>query len=456
MAVMMAARHSVLQLFLLAAVSRVGSSFIRTASDHFDVHKQSSSLLMMVSKTTPTHTHDWQFHVAPMQCYTNAPLRTWFQTLSREAILWTEMEKTSDLMNGSLEKRFGSPGHKDKTVLQLGGSDALQIQACLRRLSREGYTFDEVNLNCGCPSIETGGAATYGASLMKEPELTRALLESIVSSVDEHCQLSLKCRTGVVESIDELESRNEEEEYAKLHHYIQLASDAGINHLILHARPAVLVGLNPTKNRQVPPLNYKVVERIANDFSELRVTVNGGIHSVDDLEVFKRQDSAIASHMAGRWMLRRPLDVAEVERRLLTGDKTEKRLSTCIDEYSGYVERTMRSKSAVPLSELCLPLFLVSEQLREDYESTTLYKSGDDSGGNGSPAQASFIQEGEFDELYESIKDAVEMIALAGGKSGSRRKALPDYPNFKKLSASFKGLVGTKVANKWKRNRSEL
>lgn len=413
--------------------------------DHF-------TLLEMEPRKAPD---DWQFHVAPMQCYTNAPLRTLFRSLSDKAILWTEMEKTSDLLEGSLERRFGPPGHYN-IVLQLGGNNAMEIRACMELLAREGYSFDEVNLNCGCPSVETGGAANYGASLMKQPELTRELLESIVSSVGDNCNVSLKCRTGVVASVEELETSTDEyDAYTKLHHYIQYASDAGIDHLILHARPAVLAGLNPSKNRQVPPLNYEIVNQIARNFSNLKVTLNGGIQSMSDLTILKEGDGSIASHMAGRWMLRRPLDLAHVHDTFLTGESTDNvQLSSCIDEYSSYIEKMMRSRNALPLSELCLPLYLVSEQLREDYDA--LLWTGDSITDESTDVHDCFVQEDEFDSLYDSLKDAVEMLSFASNGGSNRKKALPQTTNFKKISSCFKGLVGTKVANKWKRNRSEL
>ena len=351
-----------------------------------------------------------QFHVAPMQCYTNAPLRTLFHTLSDNAVLWTEMEKTSDLLNGSFEKRFGEPGHKN-IVLQLGGNDVKEIQKCLVQLKNEGYTFDEVNLNCGCPSIESGGAATYGASLMKKPALTRDLLQSIASTVD--CRVSLKCRTAVAETTEELERNNEEENYAFLHNYIQHACAAGIDHLVLHARPAVLSGLSPSKNRLVPQLNYQVVEQIANDFPDIQVTLNGGIRSFSDLESLVSRDSRIASYMAGRYMLKRPLDLAIVDSRLLSSGSTyDKGLSTCIDNYCAYVERMLHSKNSLPLSELCLPLYLVSEQLREDYALVE-----NDNFNDTTVRKEDLLQEREFDKLYHSIKDAIELIALANGGS---------------------------------------
>jgi hypothetical protein len=155
--------------------------------------------------------------------------------------------------------------------------------------------------------------------------------------------------------------------------------------------------------------------------------------------------------MAGRLMLKRPLDLAIVDSRFLSKDSSyDKRVSTCIDNYSAYVERMMNSKNSQPLSDLCLPLYLVSEQLQEDY---ALIES--DNFDHTTVRKKDLLQECEFDQLYDSIKNAIELIALANGGS-KHKKPFPQYTNFKRLSASFKGIVGTKIANKWKRNRSEL
>jgi len=218
------AHHIFLRLLLTGSLASRAFGFVRTPQATYVHHP--ILVLNLSSKALTATSNEWQFHVAPMQCYTNAPLRTLFRTLSDDAILWTEMEKTTDLLEGSLEKRFGPPGHKN-IVLQLGGNDPLQIRNCLERFEQEEYTFAEVNLNCGCPSIEAGGAATYGASLMTQPGLTKELLQAIVASSVGDCKTSLKCRIAVAETMDELDARSEEQDYVMLHNYVQHACEAG-------------------------------------------------------------------------------------------------------------------------------------------------------------------------------------------------------------------------------------
>lgn len=140
-----------------------------------------------------------KFHVAPMQCWTNQALRHLFRALSPSAVLWTEMEKIGDVdSREALIRRFGNPDEvlEAGVVLQLGGNDPETVRRVLRRAVEMGYRFGAVNLNCGCPSVESGGAATFGASLMRQPELTRHLLRAVREEVPPETTVSVKARIG--------------------------------------------------------------------------------------------------------------------------------------------------------------------------------------------------------------------------------------------------------------------
>jgi tRNA-dihydrouridine synthase A len=409
-----------------------------------------------------------QFHVAPMQCYTNAPLRHLFRALSSDAVLWSEMEKVQDILEADtqgLERRFGSPGFQDH-VLQLGGNNAGALSACVQRLGEKGYRFREINLNCGCPSIESGGASSFGASLMKQPALTRDLLFAIRSSLNTaDTDVSLKCRIAVYENPDEMEPSISESQYQSLCDYVSHGQEAGISHLVLHARAAVLSGLNPSKNRLVPSLDYGIVERVAKDFPNLSVTLNGGITALQQLENIlgescnTQEPAAVSSYMAGRWMLRRPLDLAQVHHKLLvSGTCASSELCStaasettlqAVNRYVKYVKQNVSSsssgKSGIPsIADLCLPLYLITEQLREDYDEIEHT--------NIPPAR---LREEDMESLYDILRDATNWLEDSLGAK-KKIKSSSDHVQFKKLSSSFKGLVGTKVANKWKRNRAEL
>lgn len=356
--------------------------------------------------------------------------------------------------------------------------------------------FRGVDLNCGCPSVESGGAATYGASLMRRPELTEELASAVRGAVDEswsgrvsaagrRVEVSVKTRIAAFDSPEEMAEAPPdlgEARYAALRDYVERVESGGADHVILHARPAVLSGLSPSKNRVVPSINYEFVERAAADFPAMRVTMNGGISSLSDLKSVLSTDARlnepgrveasvghVASHMAGRWMLRRPLDLAVVQSRYLDvgGDAVaeEVPVTLAVQRYIEYVERAFASKAvACPTtSELLLPLYLVVEQLREDYDVYFDSDEGNNDGGIGydeDRSVAALISAEDMEMIYETVVDALGWMEDGSGSGGGKRKKskIPsrDAYNFKKLAASFKKIVGTKVANKWKRNRAEL
>lgn len=393
-----------------------------------------------------------EFHIAPMQCYTNLPLRTLCHFLSPSAVTWTEMEKVDDLLPNvqqALEKRLGSA--EPNLVLQFGSNDPRKVQRCVEITVQEYPHLKEVNLNCGCPAIDSGGAPTYGASLMKDPTLTASLVEACRSSCRDDMNVSVKCRIGVVDHVDDLRPSLQQEDYAYLRNYVSDISKAGANHVILHARPAILSGLSPVKNRLVPRLQHEFCERIAAEFEHLKVTSNGGITSLSQLQELQTiesiEKSRISSHMAGRWILRRPLDLLGVEQLLSQSRQDEETKETTsmvedaytaakhsLENYLNYCQRNMVARdSTATTADLCLPLFLVVEQLREDYEKDNI--------------DSLLLSYEEMESLYDLLQDGLLQLG-SGGKAKSS-------VNFKRLSTNFKSLVGTKVVNKWKRNRAE-
>jgi tRNA-dihydrouridine synthase A len=413
---------------------------------------------LCLSSTLPVVSNDPKhFHVAPMQGYTNASFRSLFHDLSPTSILWTEMEKVEDLMptgsindlQSALNKRLGHPSQYlegDHLVLQLGGNDPKTIRHCVEK-SLDLYNFREINLNCGCPSIESGGSSTFGASLMKNIDLTSRLVESVKSG-GSGIDVSVKCRIAVMDSVEDLRNLKDED-YMYLYRYIKSIKNAGGDHVVLHARPAILSGLSPVKNRLVPNLNYDFVQRISLDFPEMRVTLNGGIQSLEDLtKIRSKYCSSMDGFMAGRWLLRRPLDLVCVESQLRNKQLHPVTLiQSAIDSYGErIIQSIMHKNENIPLSELCLPLYLVLEQLKEDYV------EGKD--GNSclseSPVLLSHL---EIESLYEALYSIICQIESIKGAKVKHQNL--DY-NFKKLSTSLKRIVGTKVFNKWKRNRIEL
>ena len=428
-----------------------------------------------------------------MQGYTSAPLRHLFHLLAPDVILWTEMEKVGDLQDAAaaaavaaggnlLYKRFGPPNHSDycskQLVLQLGGNNPQAMEGCVSALGDLGYHFEEINLNCGCPSIQTGGA-DYGASLMKEADTTRQLIEAIDrgchwQSSSSTTTISIKCRTAVFETVDDMSAVMggppailnawKEEQFQTLCHYISQCQKGGIGHVVLHARPAILAGLSSSKNRVIPPLDYTLVEQVAQEFPGLRVTLNGGIKCMAGLDELMQQqqheDSMVASHMSGRWMLQHPLELALVQSKFMPdtsdsavdGTNSQTLFGSAIDKYMHFVTNSLNQKIHT-LPEVCLPLYLVIEELREISDNCA--ETEDNACHRMEETGLDAILPSEED-CYSTMRDALERLIDAFPSKNQKVKELPTDIDWKKISSNLKTLVGTKVYNKWKRNRNEL
>ena len=151
-------------------------------------HRDCTATVAMVAQPPPV-----KFHIAPMQCYTNRHLRDLLGRLCPAAVLWTEMEKTTDLATeAARHRRLWHRQTERPVVLQLGGDDPAQLAAAVRHAAPYGYS--ELNLNCGCPSVEAGGA-DFGAALMRRPDATRRMLEEMAAAAG-GVPVSLKCRVG--------------------------------------------------------------------------------------------------------------------------------------------------------------------------------------------------------------------------------------------------------------------
>ena len=258
------------------------------------------------------------FHVAPMREYTDRHLRRLMRGLSQNVILWSEMEKAGAILGAgeNLSRLLCRGSASGVEVLQLGGDDASELAEAVRMSSSFGY--DEVNLNCGCPGIETGGS-NFGASLMRDPAATARLVEEMVRAAGPDTRVSVKCRVGVVEhagDATEAEAPPEEVErlYAGLEEFALSCVDAGAAHVVVHARQAVMAGLSPQANRTVPPLRPELAARLSERLSgACSVTLNGGIGCVVDALDALNDAPALAGVQAGRWLIRRPLDLLAVD-----------------------------------------------------------------------------------------------------------------------------------------------
>ncbi len=223
---------------------------------------------------TSTHAPDaWRLSVAPMMDWTDRHCRVFHRLLTRRARLYTEMVTTGALLHGDVPRHLDFDAVEHPLALQLGGSEPDDLAACTRLALRWGY--DEVNLNCGCPSERVQRGA-FGACLMSEAPLVADCVRAMQDAAD-GMPVTVKHRIGV----------GRVESYEFVRDFIGTVADAGCSVFIVHARNAWLQGLSPKENREVPPLRHDVVYRLKRDFPALTIVLNGGVAS----------DAAIEEHL---------------------------------------------------------------------------------------------------------------------------------------------------------------
>ena len=241
---------------------------------------------------------DYAFCVAPMLDWTDRHCRFFHRLLTRRARLYTEMITTGALLHGDaqrlLAKEAALPG-AGAVALQLGGSEPTDLAACARLAGPAGY--DEVNLNCGCPSERVQRGA-FGACLMAEPGLVADCVAAMRDATP--LEVTVKHRIGL--------GRNEH--YGFVRDFVGRVAQAGCGVFVVHARNAWLEGLSPKENRDIPPLRYDVVARLASDFPSLRFVLNGGLQDHDDA---LRAGAGLHGVMVGRQAYRDPWMLSQVD-----------------------------------------------------------------------------------------------------------------------------------------------
>ena len=197
-----------------------------------------------------------------MMDWTDRHCRYFHRLLSRHALLYTEMVTTGALIHGDVARHLRFNAEEQPVALQLGGSEPADLAHCAKLGEQWGY--EEINLNCGCPSERVQRGA-FGACLMAEPQLVADCVKAMVDVVS--VPVTVKHRIG----IDKTES------YEFVRDFVGTVSEAGCKVFTVHARNAWLKGLSPKENREVPPLRYELVYRLKREFPGLTIAVNGGI-----------------------------------------------------------------------------------------------------------------------------------------------------------------------------------
>lgn len=250
--------------------------------------------------------------------------RYFWRLLSERALLYTEMVTCGALLHGSAERALRFDEREHPVALQLGGSDPAALAACARLAEQWGY--DEVNLNCGCPSDRVLNGA-FGACLMAQPRR----VADCIKAMQDACgiEVTVKHRIGI----------DDQDSYEAMAEFVATVADTGCATFIVHARKAWLRGLSPKENREIPPLRYADVHRLKREFPALNIVINGGI---DSLEGCAEQLRHVDGVMLGRAAYHNPYLLSDVDRRLFGAGRAPRSREQIVEALLPYIEARMR------------------------------------------------------------------------------------------------------------------
>ena len=240
---------------------------------------------------------DRSYSIAPMMGRTDSQFRYLIRLISKKTVLFTEMIHSNAILYGNKNKLEEYSNIENPIVLQLGGNDPKNLGKVSKIANK--FNYDEINLNLGCPSprVSSGG---FGAALMNDPELVKDCLLSIKENFNK--EVSVKIRLGTDDNdIDKT-----------LDDFVDSIQSCNIKVFYVHARKAILKGLTPKQNREIPPLNYERVRKLKEDFSDLEIIINGGIKQLDFLK--KNDLSSLEGIMIGREAYSNPLIFSKVDK----------------------------------------------------------------------------------------------------------------------------------------------
>ena len=235
--------------------------------------------------------------VAPMMDWSDRHCRLFHRQITRHTWLYTEMVTTGALVYGDVERHLRFNDEEHPVALQLGGSDPADLAIAAKLGQQWGY--DEINLNCGCPSERVQKGA-FGACLMAEPQLVADCVKAMRDAVT--IDVTVKHRIG----IDDVES------YDFVRDFVGSVAAAGCTTFIVHARNAILKGLSPKENREVPPLKYDYAYQLKRDFPDFEIIVNGGIKTEAEIDLHLQHVDGV---MLGREAYHNPYVMAGFDQR---------------------------------------------------------------------------------------------------------------------------------------------
>ncbi|WP_089398499.1 tRNA dihydrouridine(20/20a) synthase DusA [Noviherbaspirillum humi] len=244
--------------------------------------------------------------VAPMMDWTDRHCRVFHRHITRHTWLYTEMVTTGALIHGDVERHLNFSQAEHPVALQLGGSEPEDLAKSAKLGQQWGY--DEINLNCGCPSERVQKGA-FGACLMNEPQLVADCVKAMRDAVD--IDVTVKHRIGIGRS----------ETYGFVRDFVGTVAEAGCATFIVHARNAILEGLSPKENREIPPLKPEFAYQLKREFPQLEIIINGGIKTLEEIDVHLQQVDGV---MLGREAYHNPWLMADFDARYYGDDALPK------------------------------------------------------------------------------------------------------------------------------------
>jgi len=249
--------------------------------------------------------------------------RYFLRLMSKNVMLYSEMVATKSAIHGDRKKILSYSPEEKPLALQVGGSDKKELAEVAKIAEDMGY--DEININLGCPSKKVQ-KNMFGACLMKEPDLVAECINSMVNA----CKIPVTAKTRI--------GFDDTEDFDYLNNFILKMKGVGCNTFILHARKAILSGMSPKQNLNIPKLNYGMVYKVKKENPNLEIIINGGISKIDEIKNHLKQcDGA----MIGRSIYQNPYSLVEIEKEIF-GSKNEPTREEVAEKLLEYLEKEVK------------------------------------------------------------------------------------------------------------------
>jgi len=273
-----------------------------------------------------------RFCIAPMMEWTDRHYRYLARLMSQHTFLYTEMVTSLALIHGDRSRFLTYNQEEHPVALQLGGNQAKQMAQAAEWGAEAG--FDEININIGCPSdrVQAGG---FGAYLMREPTRVADCVRAMKAVTE--TPITVKCRLGV----------DDDDSYAFFRDFVAEVAEAGCELFVVHARKALLKGLSPRQNREIPELQYDKVYRIKQEFPSLEIILNGGVKSIPEMQQHLSQVDGV---MIGREAYKHPQFLLDIDQVLFDQPGPDRNLTDVVRLYCRYMEGNL--EQGVPLNAM--------------------------------------------------------------------------------------------------------